>query len=66
MKFEDLSPELQEKVKACQSGEELAKLAQEQGYDLTDEQLEAVSGGADATCWGNTCSSDCPPLCQLL
>ena len=31
MKFEDLSPELQEKVKACQSGEELAKLAQEQG-----------------------------------
>ena len=53
MKFEDLSPELQEKVKACQSGEELAKLAQEQGYDLTDDQLEAISGGDFNPCWGD-------------
>ena len=60
MNFEDLSPELQEKVKACQSGEELAKLAQEEGYDLTDEQLEAVAGGVEGACWGNEpCSSDC-------
>lgn len=33
------------KVKACKSQEELLKLAKEEGIELTDEQLEAVSGG---------------------
>lgn len=67
MNFEDLSPELQEKVKACQSGEELAKLAQEEGYELTDEQLEAVSGGVDwkkVNCPSNDCEEHNP--CTLL
>ena len=59
MNIEDLSPELQEKVKSCQSGEELMALAKEEGYDLTDEQLEAVAGGS-SPCWGHdSCSSDC-------
>ena len=47
MKFEDMkNPELQEKLKACESAAEIVKLAQEEGVELTDEQLEAVSGGA--------------------
>ena len=34
------------KVKACKNGEELLKLAKEEGIELSDEQLEAVNGGA--------------------
>ena len=49
MNFEDLrNPELQEKLKSAKSVEELLALAKEQGVELSDEQLEAVSGG-----WGD-------------
>ena len=34
------------KIKACKSNEEILKVAKEEGVELTDEQLEAVSGGA--------------------
>jgi hypothetical protein len=33
------------KLKTCQSQEEMLALAKEEGIELTDEQLEAVSGG---------------------
>ena len=33
------------KVKACKNQEEVLKVAAEEGIELTDEQLEAVSGG---------------------
>ena len=33
------------KVKACKNQEELLELAKKEGIELTDEQLEAVSGG---------------------
>ena len=33
------------KVKACKNQEEVLKVAKEEGIELTDEQLEAVSGG---------------------
>lgn len=33
------------KVKACKNQEELFALAKQEGIELTDEQLEAVSGG---------------------
>ena len=33
------------KVKACKNSENLLKLAKEQGIELSDEQLKAVSGG---------------------
>ena len=33
------------RVKACKSHEELLALAKEEGITLSDEQLEAVSGG---------------------
>lgn len=35
-----------EKVRSCKSSEELLKLAKAEGVELSDEQLEAVSGGA--------------------
>ena len=33
------------KVKTCKNQEELLKIAKEEGIELTDEQLNAVSGG---------------------
>jgi hypothetical protein len=47
MNFEDLTPELQEKAKACKSPEELLALAKREGIELSDEQLEGIAGGQD-------------------
>ena len=33
------------KLKECKSNEEILKAAKDEGIELTDEQLEAVSGG---------------------
>ena len=49
MNFEDLSPELRSKVRACKTNEEILALAKEEGYELSDEALEAVAGGGDWT-----------------
>ena len=43
--FEEMSPELQEKAKACKGADELVALAKEEGYELSDEELEYISGG---------------------
>ena len=45
MKYEDLTPEQMEKARACKSAEELVGLAKEEGVELTDEQIELISGG---------------------
>lgn len=58
MKFEDLSVDLQEKAKACATPEELLALAKDEGMELTDEELEAVSGGMTWDCL-NDCSEHC-------
>ena len=41
-----LSEEQIAKVKACKNQEELLALAKEEGVELSEEQLTAVSGGA--------------------
>lgn len=41
-----LSPEQIEKVKTCKSSDELLQIARDEGVQLTDEQLSAVSGGS--------------------
>ena len=46
MDFKDLTPEQKERVQNCNSPEELLELAKAEGVTLTDDQLEAVSGGA--------------------
>ena len=43
------------KVKACKNQEEMLKLAKEEGIELTDEQLEAISGGGACTSIARTC-----------
>ena len=52
MKIDDmnLSPELREKAKACQSPEEMLALAKAEGYKLSEEELAAVSGGGRWSC----------------
>ena len=39
MDFKDLTPEQQEKAKACKTPEDILALAKEEGHSLTDEEL---------------------------
>ena len=50
--IKDLSPELQEKVRACGSVEELLALAKEAKVPLPDEALAAIAGGDDPEAGG--------------
>ena len=43
--FNDLSPEQQEKAKACSTKEELLQLAAEEDVEIPMEALEGVAGG---------------------
>ena len=52
-----LSEEQIEKVKQCKNGDELLNFAKQEGIELTDEQLEAVSGGF---CSSNSDVPECP------
>ena len=40
-----LTPEQRARAKQCKSAEELLALAKEDGYELTDDELEGISGG---------------------
>ena len=55
VKFEELSSELQDKVKDCKTTEELAELAKLEGFEISDDLLNAISGGNEclAVCWDN-------------
>ncbi|MDO4538551.1 MAG: hypothetical protein Q4B54_10355 [Coriobacteriales bacterium] len=45
MEFQDLTREQKDKFAACSTPEEIMAVVQEEGIDLTDEQMEMVSGG---------------------
>ena len=55
--FNTLTDEQKKMVEAANSPEELLSLAKEAGYELSHEQLEAISGGS----WCFAVSS--PPVC---
>ena len=55
MDFENLTEEQRERARACKTADEILALAKEEGYELSEEDLVAVSGGAS---WD--CISDCP------
>lgn len=61
MDFNDLTPEQKERVRACKTSEEIAALAEEEGYDLSDEQLDAIAGGSGwGVCgWNDNDSESC-------
>lgn len=48
MNLEDLkNPELQERLRTAQTPEAMLELVQEEGFELSDEQLVNVAGGKD-------------------
>ncbi|MBQ9041517.1 MAG: Nif11-like leader peptide family natural product precursor [Eggerthellaceae bacterium] len=49
MDFSDLTEVQKAKIRECKTPEEMLALAREEGYELTDDQLEAVSGGYSRT-----------------
>ncbi|MBQ9020521.1 MAG: Nif11 family protein [Eggerthellaceae bacterium] len=59
MNYYDLTPEQQEKAKACKTVAEVYDLIKSEGFDLTDEELRGLSGGwCDACfnlCWDHSC-----------
>ena len=55
-----LTDEQKKKVEAAQTPEELLALAKETGYELSPEQLEAVSGGDHwILCDAKACNALC-------
>lgn len=57
MKNNGLTDEQKAKARACNTPEEMLALAKEEGYELSDDQLEGISGG-----WGTKEfeTGDCP------
>ena len=53
--FDGLSDDLKKKATECHTSEELMELAKTEGIDLTDEQLDAISGGFEWICDEDTC-----------
>ena len=45
MDLNNLADDQKAKARTCKSADELAALAKEQGVELTDDQLEGVTGG---------------------
>ena len=45
MANDNLNPELQDKLKACETEEELREVAAAVGQPLADDQVEGVAGG---------------------
>ena len=63
MNFNDLTEEQKAKARACKTPEEILALAKDEGYELTDDELEAVAGGSWYSC-GSYCKRDthCGPV----
>lgn len=51
MEFKDLTEEQRAKARKCSSVDELLELADKEGIELTDEQLDGVAGGNS---WGGS------------
>ncbi len=47
--IKDLTPEQQEKARACKTKDELMKLAADEGVEIPMEALANVAGGCDTT-----------------
>lgn len=52
--FNELTPDQMEKARAYKSSDELVELAESEGIELTDDQLESISGGTWYNCMNET------------
>ena len=57
MRFEDMTPEMVEEAKKRETPEERLAFIQENGIELTDEQLGGIAGGRK---FGDSSQSECP------
>ena len=48
MDTEKLNPAVKAKLKGCETPEEMLAIAEEEGYELSDSELEGITGG-----WGD-------------
>ena len=51
MNINELTDEQKAKVLACKTPEDILALAKAEGYSLSDEELEAISGGEGKLGW---------------
>ena len=58
MEFNELTEEQRAKARACRTREELMELAKSEGVELTNEELDAVSGGV-WSCTDNEFAGNC-------
>ena len=61
MNFDDLTPSQQERVRNAKTPDELLELAKEEGYELSDEELESINGGM---MWGDVCVGVACRVCR--
>ena len=54
MGFENLTDEQRAKARACATPEEIMSLAKEEGYELSEEELDGIAGGS---AWTHSCDS---------
>ena len=66
MGFDDLSTDMQEKARAAKTMEELEELANESGRELSDAELDSLSGGNYAPTY-SSCTSfvTCPTATDM-
>lgn len=53
MHYSDLTDAQKAKARACKTSDDLVVLAKSEGVELTDDQLEAIAGGAWYGCTSN-------------
>ena len=61
MDFEKLTDEQKAKARACKTPEEILALAAAEGYELSDDELESINGGA---MWGDVCVGVACRVCR--
>ena len=67
MSFENVPDSLKKHAQACETPEELLALAAEEGYELSDEELKAITGGVlYQDCTWDDCSDVNCKLCKGL
>ena len=63
MELKDVSPEQRERINACDSPEAIMALAKEEGYELSESEVDQISGGAWSE-YGVTCP-ECKKVIKL-
>ena len=48
-RWKSLTPEQKEKAKSAKTPEDILALAKEDGYELSDDELESIAGGDNWT-----------------